>query len=95
MSAHALAASAYKPAAMALLHIVPADSSSGNPAAASSGSFAGAAGSSSGKQHKECSPDRLGVLRIEVFVFKHPGANHRLIAEDYQDWSLEKVTGRR
>lgn len=106
-NSNATSLSAYKPAAVAVLSVIPADTSSPTGAGSSSSSSsasaaaahvaaaAAAAASSGAKQHKQYGPDRLGVLRVEVYVFKQPGPNHRLIAENYSDWSVEAVhTGR-
>ncbi|KAF6235186.1 SNF2 family N-terminal domain-containing protein [Scenedesmus sp. NREL 46B-D3] len=85
-----------KPAAVAVLSIAPARPSSSTAAGSSSSAAAGAgsavasaadaAAAMRGKQRKQHSSSRLGMLRIEVYVFRVSGRGHRLVAADYNDW---------
>ncbi|WIA39293.1 hypothetical protein OEZ86_005411 [Tetradesmus obliquus] len=92
-------------AVLSILPATPSSSSSSSAAAGSSSSAAAAAGACSagsavanaadaaaalrGKKSKQHSSGRLGVLRIEVYVFKTAGRGHRLVAEDANDWGVE------
>lgn len=90
----------YKPSAAAVLTIVAVGSgSSGASSSSNSGVAAGdvaskvaaaaeAAAVARGRRHKLPSSDRLGLLRVEVFIWQQAGRNHRLLAEDGSNWEV-------